>query len=247
MTAKKDFITQDRWDQGYEKLALQVAPPADPIRRWLEKHIPRGKGTCLEFGCFPGRYLAVLGEMGYEVNGIDLTPRLERDLPDWMRAQGYRTGEFIQADVFQHSFAKNYDVVCSFGLIEHFAHWPELVEKHAQLVRPGGWLALSTPNFRGALQQSLHRWLDPVNLAEHNLEAMQPKHWAELVQGLGFEIVMCGYIGPFDFWVGNQSRSSFQHFTLKVIRRLKMIGRALPDNVGFYAPYCGLVARKPAV
>jgi len=246
MITKTDFIAQERWDQGYEKLALQVAPPDDPIRRWLQKYIPRGTGTCLEFGCFPGRYLAVLGEFGYEVNGIDLTPRLERDLPNWMRAQGYRTGQFIQADVFTHQFEKTYDVVCSFGLIEHFAQWPELVERHASLVRPGGWLALSTPNFRGALQQGLHRWLDSVNLAEHNLEAMQPRLWAERVKRLGLEVVMCGHLGPFDFWVGSQPRSFFQQTSLKVILRLKRIGRLLPDDVGLYAPYCGLIARKPA-
>jgi 2-polyprenyl-3-methyl-5-hydroxy-6-metoxy-1,4-benzoquinol methylase len=242
---KTNFIAQEHWDQGYEKLALQLAPPYDPIRRWLEKHIPRGTGSCLEFGCFPGRYLAVLGELGYEVNGIDLTPRLERDLPDWLRSQGYRTGEFVRADVFTHRFGRSYDVVCSFGLIEHFAQWPELVERHAQLVRPGGWLALSTPNFRGGLQQALHRWLDPVNLAEHNLDAMQPQLWREVVQKLGFEVIMCGYIGPFDFWVGRQSRTAFQHFTLKVLHRLKRVGQVLPDNVGVYAPYCGLIARKP--
>jgi 2-polyprenyl-3-methyl-5-hydroxy-6-metoxy-1,4-benzoquinol methylase len=247
MTTKTSFIAQERWDQGYEKLALQVSPPEDPIRRWLEQHIPRGRGTCLEFGCFPGRYLAVLGELGYEVSGIDLTPRLERDLPDWMRAQGYRTGDFIQADVFTHPFEKSYDVVCSFGLIEHFAQWPELVERHAKLVRPGGWLALSTPNFRGALQQRLHRWLDSVNLAEHNLEAMQPRLWAQLVRRLGLEVVMCGYIGPFDFWVGSQQRTALQQTSLKVILRLKRIGRLLPDDVGAYAPYCGLIARKPMV
>lgn len=244
MTEKQDFIAQERWDEGYTNLSLQSAPADDPIRRWIEQHIPRGTGACLEFGCFPGRYLAVLGELGYEVNGIDLTPRLERDLPAWMRAQGLRTGEFVQADVFTHPFQRSYDVVCSFGLIEHFGQWPKLVERHAELVRPGGWLALSTPNFRGGLQQVLHRWLDARNLSEHNLDAMQPKRWAEIAERLGFEIVMCGYIGPFDFWVGQQKRPAFQDFTLKVLRRLKRAGRILPDNVGFYAPYCGLIARK---
>ena len=246
MSSKNDFTTQERWDRSYEQFDLQVAPPDDPIRRWVERYLPRGSGSCLEFGCFPGRYLAAIGEMGYEVNGIDLTPRLEKDLPNWMRAQGYRTGEFFRADVFTHPFAKQYDVVCSFGLIEHFVRWPELVERHARLVRAGGWLVLSTPNFRGTFQRWMHQWLDAANLAEHNLDAMQPQRWAELVQPLGFTPVMCGHIGPFDFWTGPQERPSFQRFTLKVIRRLKPLGRVLPDNVGCYAPYCGLVARKQA-
>lgn len=244
MTSKKDFTTQERWDRGYEGLKLQIAPPADPIRGWIEKQVPRGQGRCLELGCFPGRYLAVLGELGYEVNGVDRTPRITPELREWMRAQGYRVGEFSCDDVFTHPYSGSFDVVCSFGLIEHFSHWRELLEIHARLVADDGLLVVSTPNFRGTYQRILHQWLDPANLAEHNLEAMQPKLWAETVRALGFEIQMCGYIGPYDFWVGLQSRPMWQKLVLKCLRRLEPIGRCLPDNVGMYAPYCGLVARR---
>lgn len=242
---KEDFITQGRWDTGYEQLDLQPASEDDQIRVWLEKFVPPGNGECLEIGCFPGRYLAVLAELGYEVHGIDRTPRVTPDLRDWMRSQGHRTGEFVRGDVFLHTFDRQFDVVCSFGFIEHFNRWPELVQLHAHLVKDRGWLALSTPNFRGGLQRFLHQQLDAVNLAEHNLDAMQPQRWSQIVQAMGFEIVMCGYIGPFDLWVGPyQSRSLLQRIALEGIRRMKPLIRCLPDNVGAYAPYCGLIARK---
>lgn len=243
---KHDFISQERWDQGYESLPLEIAPPGDPIRTWLEKYVPPGRGSCIELGCFPGRYLAVLGELGYEVHGIDRTPRITPDLRDWMRDEGYRIGEFTCGDVFTHPYGRQYDVVCSFGLIEHFGQWAELVKIHAKLVLNGGLLVLSTPNFRGWFQRVMHEWLDPANLAEHNLEAMLPSRWADVIQPLGFEIVACGYIGPFDFWTATQTRPRSQEFTLKIIRRAKRLGRWLPDNIGIYAPYCALVARKRA-
>ena len=158
---KKDYTTQESWDRGYDSLKLVIAPPEDAIRVWLEKHVPPGRGRCLELGCFPGRYLAVLGELGYEVNGVDRTPRITPDLRDWMRAQGYRVGELTCGDVFAHTTGGPYDIVCSFGLIEHFGHWQELFELHARLVANNGLLIVSTPNFSGLYQRLLHQWLDP--------------------------------------------------------------------------------------
>ncbi len=68
----------------------------------------------------------------------------------------------------------NYDVVCSFGLIEHFSNWAELLRGMRIMSRPGAWLVVSTPNFRGWFQQAFHRLVDRVNFDRHNLDAMQP-------------------------------------------------------------------------
>lgn len=240
---KAAFTTQQRWDDAYHGVPLAMAAAGDPVRAWLERHLPRGGGAALELGCFPGRYLAVLGALGYEVNGLDLTPRLA-ELPPWFARLGQRVGTFTRADVFMHPFPRRFEVVCSFGLIEHFGDWPGLLRRHADLVAPGGWLAVSTPNFRGGLQQALHRWLDAANLAEHNLAAMSPAAWAAVVQPLGFEIMHCGWLGPFDFWVGAAPRRWPQRVALQAIHHLAPALRLLPDNVGSYAPYCALVARR---
>ena len=161
MRDKKDsFVSQEHWDAEYADLSPFVAPKGDAIRIWLEGHFASNAGSRLELGCFPGRYLAVFGELGYEVNGIDLTPGVEMALKQWMQAWGYRTGQFVRADVWTYPFNRQFDVVCSFGLIEHFGQWPKLLTRHAELVRPNGFLAVSAPNFRGFVQRFLHRWLD---------------------------------------------------------------------------------------
>ncbi|HEV2394978.1 MAG TPA: methyltransferase domain-containing protein [Verrucomicrobiae bacterium] len=240
-----NFTTQARWDVSYRDVALQAAPLGDPVRGWLERWVPRGQGPCLELGCFPGRYLAVLGELGYELHGVDLTPRVESDLPAWLQQQAYRVGQFIKGDVFTHTFARKFEVVCSFGLIEHFGNWTELVDIHAGLVEQGGLLVLATPNFRGWVQHGLHAWLDGANLAEHNLAAMRPNQWSHQVRDAGFEILISGWFGTFDFWANaDPRRSRFKRAIIKVVRRLIPMFRLLPEGVTAYAPYCGLVARK---
>jgi SAM-dependent methyltransferase len=240
----RNFYEQRLWDEGYVQAELFVAPPDDLIRRWLQKHVPPGQGSCLELGCFPGRYLAVFGELGYEVNGIDLTPRVELDLKPWLQRRGYRVGEFIRDDVFTHTFGRRYDIVCSFGLIEHFEDWPGLLRRHAELVAEGGTLIVSTPNFRGGIQRLLHRWCDQENFYRHNLAAMFPDKWAQVAQAQNFEVIEAGCVGSFDFWYGAQRRNLLQKTVVKTVRRSVSWAQKLPLNNPAFAPFFGLIARK---
>lgn len=106
-------------------------PPQDnAIRKWIENYFSVMSSSyhsrsVLEIGCFPGKFLSVFGELGYELNGIDISPRVETDLPIWLRDKGYKTGNFINADFFDYADSRKYGVVCSFGFIEHFVNWQE--------------------------------------------------------------------------------------------------------------------------
>ena len=238
------LVEQNYWDASYTRLPLATASEDDPVRHWLRKFVPHGSGTCLEFGCFPGRYLAVLGELGYELHGIDLTPRAETELPAWLRLRGFRVGEIKRADIWQYEPNRTYEVVCSFGLIEHFVDWPRLIARHAGLVQEKGYLVISTPNFRGWIQRLLHLSLDLENYRRHNIAAMSPRCWGRMVAESGFRIIDCGWFGGFDFWADHQARNILQKAALKFIRRSLPRLKGLPANVPAYAPHCGLVAQK---
>ena len=223
-----------------------VAPEGDPVRTWLTKHLRGVRGAALELGCFPGRFLAVLGEFDFALNGVDLTPRVTTDLPDWLRSLGHRVDTIQQGDVFQQVWDRQFDVVCSFGLIEHFEQWEALWRKHARLVAPGGWLLISTPNFRGGLQGLIHRRLDQENLSKHNMAAMDPLRWRELAREEGLEVIECGAFGEFDCWVANQKRGAFSRLAVKFLRRVKpWLAKILPAGDLRFAPYYGIVARRP--
>ncbi len=87
-----NFAEQSVWDEGYAQHEFFVAPKDDALRQWIETHFPRANKSCLELGCFPGRYLAVFGELGYELNGLDLTPRVEQDFSAWLKSMHYPGG-----------------------------------------------------------------------------------------------------------------------------------------------------------
>ena len=240
------LVTQDYWDDSYRSRPLSAASYDDQVRKWIERHVPPGSGSCIEIGCFPGRYLAVLGELGYELNGIDLTPRVETDLPRWLRSLGYRVGEFHRWDAMETLPSdRTYDVVCSFGFLEHFREYSSLLRKHADLVGPGGCLLVSAPNFAGALQRILHWTLDRQNLERHYLPAMNPRLWAQTLADANLTVTFAGWFGPFDFWVDRDPETTFGKSALRLVNRAKIpLGRILPEGSRAAAPWCGVVAHR---
>jgi 2-polyprenyl-3-methyl-5-hydroxy-6-metoxy-1,4-benzoquinol methylase len=240
---KKDFVNQAHWNQGYERVGPMASDHEDPIRMLLERTLPKGRLRSIELGCYPGRYLAVLGEMGHELNGCDLTPKVH-DLADWFGKCGFVTGLFEQQDVFQLDASAQYDVVASFGLIEHFGNWRDLFIKHMEMVTPGGYLVVTTPNFKSMLQHTLHKALDSENLKIHNVESMSPAIWAKMARDAGFEIIFQGGIGRFEFWADAQKRNIFQKIVLKGIRATRPLWRYAPAGTLGLSPYYGIVARK---
>jgi len=233
------------WDKLYVDVPLGIAGERNPVRQWIEKWVAPGTGTCLEIGCFPGRYLAVFGELGYRLSGIDLTTRVLDELPDWFSSRGYQLGEFYQEDFleFISRTESSFDIVCSFGFIEHFSDWNAILHMHAKLIKPGGLLVVSVPNFKGELQRYLHEAFDRENLARHNLAAMSPRQWAVNLIPLGYEVLFAGPFGRFDFWVDSPLVNSWQRVGCKAVMALIPFLNKLPES-SIYAPHCGLIARK---
>lgn len=233
------------WEERYQGIGFKVAPHDDLIRQWLERWIVPCEDSCLEIGCFPGKYLAVMGELGYRLFGIDLVDGVNSKLPEWLGTKGYRVGDFFQEDFLQSEryLHRAFDVVCSFGFIEHYVEWPEILRKHGELVRPGGLVVVSAPNFRGLVQWGLHSLIDRDNLAHHNLAAMRPQKWARVLEHQGFEIVFCGWVGSFDFWAENAKMKLWQKVIFRLVRAARPMLRKMPVS-GLYAPHCGIIARR---
>jgi 2-polyprenyl-3-methyl-5-hydroxy-6-metoxy-1,4-benzoquinol methylase len=238
---------QEEWDALYASTPLWVPGRLDPCRHLIERFVKRGGGSCFEVGCFPGSYLAVFGELGYEVNGIDQTPRVEKDLPEWLRKRGARVGSIQRADFFALDASVQYDVVYSLGFVEHYEDWGSVIAKHASLVKPGGLLIITAPNLVGAFQHALHHWLDREALDRHNLKAMNPHGWADVVRPLGFDVLFSGFFGRFEYSVQPLQRPVAQRLALRVLKRAKLpLWLLLPPGRPAYAPHVGVVARKLA-
>ena len=164
--------------------------------------LPRG-GSAFEIGCYPGKFLIWLSlELGYTVSGVDLTPRVEV-LPKYMRSLGVKVGTITRGDAFAVPAAPEHDLVCSFGFVEHFENYPDVLRRHSEFLRPGGWLVISCPNFRRG-QHVLHTLLDAQNMRRHHLPAMSFDAWRGALEPAGFEIVRTAYVGTCEFWAESE-------------------------------------------
>ena len=138
----------------------------------------------LEIGCAPGKILAYAQlklraratGLEYSKPGVELTRDIHRYLGvDSRIVQGNLFDEPLEGETF--------DLVYSNGLIEHFSDPVPALRAHTELVRPGGRLLVTVPNYTG-----IYRWLqarfDPENLAIHNLDIMSPEALLRLADSL---------------------------------------------------------------
>lgn len=241
---KNNLTDSTYWDSEYRYATFASAPTNHPINQLIKKHCAGQSGSVFEVGCFPGTFLYTFGELGYQLNGIDTAPRLPEMISD-MQQRGFHLGEFSRADFFNIPHAPQYNVVCSFGFIEHFIDFETVIKKHLDLVAPGGTLIITTPNFAGFYQYLAHKLTDQKNLARHNVASMNPERWAALCTEAGYTIIEAGYAGKFDFWVEAQERSWFEKIIFYLFAALgKILKRVIWFESKTFSPFCILVAKK---
>ena len=240
--------SKEVWDKGYSGVDPSVAPESDIVRIWIEKYIPEVESgntkSAIEIGCYPGRYLSVLGELGYVINGIDLTEKLPL-LPDWFNERGYKVGSFWQEDFMKFDIKNKFDVVISLGFIEHFTNFKEVINKHLEHVKSGGYIVIEVPNFLGKVQNLIHIYFDKESYDRHHIPAMEIDDWVKILEQKGFEILYKGYFGRFNYWVDNKKQPIIKKMNLKMLSLLKRLtSNILPGNKKLYSPYGGIVAKK---
>lgn len=245
----KPLTERRHWEDSYAGAEFVAYPLANEYFDLLFAHADRSKiANALEIGSYPGPFLAALGECGFELNGVDFHPGNAVELPNWLRSLGHDVDSFQSVDFHEYAPGRTFDLVYSLGFIEHFEDFREVIARHARLVSAGGYLFITTPNFRGAAQQWLHRALDSENLARHHLPAMDPGAWAEVLVPMGFDILFCGYFGHIAFWVDvNDRRSAAKLWAARAAARLFWnIRKIYHGDSRHFSPHCGLVAQRRA-
>ena len=97
----------------------------------------------LDIAAAQGNFTLALAEMGYMVTWNDL----REDLADYVRLKlEHGDVSFAAGNAFELDFPSPFDAVLITEIIEHVAHPDEFLTKTAELVKPGGYIVLTTPN-----------------------------------------------------------------------------------------------------
>jgi len=168
--------------------------------RLFRERLPERAGTTLlEVGCHPGQYLWYFySQLGYRVSGIEYVDAFAVETRENLK-KAHVPARILSADLFAYAATGvSYDIVASFGFIEHFVDVRPAVAAHWSLVRNGGHLVISVPNHAGWLGRVL-TWLDAEVAARHN--AMGLEVLDDAVRSLpNAEVVTCARLGGIGFW-----------------------------------------------
>jgi 2-polyprenyl-3-methyl-5-hydroxy-6-metoxy-1,4-benzoquinol methylase len=111
---------------------------------------PRSGGTLLEVGCGASGWLPYFAtEYGLLVSGIDYSEVGCRLAEENLQMLRIAYGKVLCTDLFAWDGDDTYDVVFSYGVIEHFENPEEVLMVFARHLRPGGILISLVPNSQG--------------------------------------------------------------------------------------------------
>lgn len=140
----------------------------------------RNTNKILDVGCGIGYFLEVAIQRGWEVYGTEYTDEAIKICSD--------KGINMQQGKLDH---KNYnegdfDIITSFEVIEHINNPAEEVNNFYKLLRKGGVLYLTTPNFNSLLRYRLNANYNVICYPEH-LSYYTPKSLKKLFSNANFQ------------------------------------------------------------
>lgn len=134
------------------------------LRALLRYSRPQGK--LLEIGASHGAFLRLAASCGYDVMGIEMSPSVI-DFAKRTFDVPLRAGPFESVGLPDAEF----DVVCSFDVLEHFAEPILAVRELRRILKPGGIAIIQTPELPDRPVEALvaegNRFLEHLRAPEH--------------------------------------------------------------------------------
>ncbi len=150
----------DSLPEGFEQRFLEYIGVTEEAEREMHSfylQFFRSGQQVLELGCGVGYFVKMLGELGVNVTGIDLDPAAVA------KAQNQAL-PVIQAEALsylQELPGESLDAIFSAHLIEHLDVETvfSLIQASYRILKPGGFLLLTTPNVRALVSHLEMFWL----------------------------------------------------------------------------------------
>jgi SAM-dependent methyltransferase len=212
-----ELASKGLWDSVWKYFKPRTIPKSYYLMDLLRQFLPSDPHlSCLEIGCVPGNFLAALHRnFGYRVAGLDFSDEIGKT------GLNLEHNGITEYELFQESFleftGKRFDVVTSFGFLEHFNDVNPYLRKMGEILNPGGYLVLGIPNFRYT-----GLWVPSIKRT-HNLGVMD----------LAFLGSQLGKLDLKKLYLGYYSRLMIDRIYLpqSMLRRLAMLSLMVPYNL----------------
>lgn len=125
----------------------------------------------------------------------------------------------IVCDAFDKEFLKKYknyfDVVYSYGFIEHFMPPEKAVKIHFEILKPGGYVMIQIPRLKGFNFLKV-KLLRPDFIPMHNFNIMNEDRLAKVCKSSNIEKIFCKNYGTFKLRFP-MDKKNIMYYLLKMI------------------------------
>jgi len=197
----------------------------------------------IEIGCAKSEWLPYFSrEFGFRVSGLDYSPLGCRMAKELLKRSKI-SADIVCADFFDppKNMAQSYDILLSFGVVEHFEDTAASIRAMSLFIKPGGKMITIIPNMVGiigTIQKIINKPVYDIH------ELIDPFHLKLAHESIGLEVIECDYFISTNFGVNNLSGISAKSFSwiikkvfLGFFARISMLIWFLESRTGFIFPY----------
>lgn len=203
----------ERCIQNAERKELEIPGRAQPLKWNMRQFIQnppylQAKGKrLLDVGCGTGKFMLAAQALGFDVYGVDF----DTEQIALARLHGLTNVSAQDFFSFLGTTTDRFDVVTGFEVIEHFDNPKTFLELAYRVLKPGGFLALTTPNRCGFVHKNA-----PSDFPFHHLTRWDKHSLGSFVKAAGFsgvsvreEIPVDYVLSKFRFGVRSQLKKIF--------------------------------------
>lgn len=179
----KEIPTQEVLDNYYRNYGVNQYLSPITIKRYnelLDKFEPfRKTNKIIDIGCGIGYFLEEAKKRGWEVYGTELSEKSA----EICNSKGISTYHgFLDSENY---VPEMFDVITSFEVIEHINYPLKELNHFNKILRQGGLVYITTPNFNSLLRYRLKEKYNIISYPEH-LSYYTPKTLTQVFQICGF-------------------------------------------------------------
>lgn len=264
-TVNIDRAGKAYWDEAWEGSALPepINPRLEGLNNYVERRFHKyfsrlfgGKSQqgqrLLEVGCARSTWQPYFAkEFGFSVSGLDYSEVGCEQSRVIMQRAGL-DGDIVHADFNDPpvELLGSFDVLTSWGVVEHFEKTAECVAAFRKFLKPGGMMITIIPNMTGSVG-FLQRILSPATYDVHVPLDRAALHAAH--QAAGLTVDECDYflaaswsVVNMDDWNSSGTRRVIRHglsVSSKLFWLLEQRGISVPAN-RLTSPYVVCLARN---
>jgi 2-polyprenyl-3-methyl-5-hydroxy-6-metoxy-1,4-benzoquinol methylase len=166
----------------YRVVSLPAALPE--AYRWRFSQIEQRKvsGKLLDVGCGEGFFLTFAVQRGWDAYGLDTSPEAIEAARKWL-------GDRVSCRTLREAGypSETFDAVTLFEVIEHVADPIAHLREAHRILKPGGWIFLSAPNFASVERRLFGRCWVGLDAPRH-LQQFTPRTLRTALRAADLEV-----------------------------------------------------------